>query len=320
MRKLLIVLIVMGICFRGFSQEENTGINQFLKRIEIKKSFDNKTDKAKPAIASFMIPAAAKNYFTINGAIAYRITKLNTGAVAVKSKLDIFGAYNRNTELKKEQYNYKAGVALEQKLTLTNTAKPRLDKNGFAKDIVLLYVSLANEYIKDKVDSTGSFASLLYTSPYFSFGKKFMIGKPVVSATGRVEATLKIMPGLEYQNKFDVTDADMKGSLVRLFFSASYEWFLKWREKPGDESSDWINMFEVSGSYTYRNDFYNNTNKREGYLPLALFNIAFYPFHNNNISMGATYQHGSDPINGIDDEEFWQFVFKFKKDIKERKD
>ena len=309
MKTLFITTLTLFIALKSISQS-------FWDRIEIKKSFENKIDKDKPALASFSLPTGAKRYFTINGGVAYRVSKLGTGSNASKTQWDIFGVYNRNNQLNKEQHNYKGGISLERKIVFGNTITPRFKKDGTAKDLFLLYISFTNEYIKDKIDSVGSFNSLLYFSPYFKIGEKLKIGKPVISDNGRFLSYLKLMPGLEYQNKFEVSEKESTGSLARLFFSTSYELYLRWHKEDGNAASGWANMFESSIGYTYRSDFYNSTSENEGYLPLFSYTLAFYPFRNDNISFGATYQKGSDPIAGIDQQEFWLFDFKFKKVIK----
>jgi hypothetical protein len=309
MKTLFITSLILLITFKSTSQS-------FWDKIEIKKSFENKIDKDKPAIASFSLPTGAKKYFTINGGVAYRLSKLGTGSIASKTQWDLFGVYNRNNQLNKEQHNYKGGISMEKKIVFGNTTTPRLKPNGTAKDLFLLYISFTNEYIRDRIDSVSSFGSLLYFSPYFKISEKLKIGKPVISGNGRFLSYLKVMPGLEYQNKFEVSKKETTGSLTRLFFSSSYEFYLRWHKEEGNSASGWVNMFESSISYTYRNDFYNSTSEREGYLPLFSYTLAFYPFRNNNISFGATYQKGSDPLADIDHEEFWLFEFKFKKSIK----
>ena len=313
MKKLFSIFILAGISLGAYCQEKIKAISKFFDKIEVKKSFDSKLDKTKPAIASFTIPAGSKDYFTINGGIAYRVSKLKASSednqVASKTQLDIYSVYNRNNQIKKEQNNFKAGFSLEKKYLF-------LKRDGITPKDFMLFVNSSNEYIRDWIDTTNSFASLLYCEPWFTVGDKFKIGKPVTSGSGEIISYVKLMPGLEYQNKFEVPASDSKGVLARLFLSATYEWYFRWREKKGDKSSKLVNMFEISGNYTYRNDFYNSTKNREGYLPLVNFTAAFYPFRNENISLGANYQKGSDPVNGIDDQEFWQFVFKFRKDLK----
>ncbi len=308
MKKLFIIFIITSITLYSYGQQKGKDDTNFLNKIEIKKSFDSKTDKAKPAILSFTIPTGSKNYFTINGGVAYRISRMVTGPVSKKIKLDIFSVYNRNNQIKKEQNNFKGGFSLEKKYLFIN--KKMIPKN------LKLQVNFSNEFYRNWIDTTNSLLSLLYVEPYFRITEKIKFGEPVDSKSGNVRSYLKANTGMEYQNKFNVPVSDTKGSLTRLFFSASYEWYLRWKEKPRDAKSEWVNMFELSTNFTYRNDFYNNTINREGYLPLIVFTTAFYPFRNNNISFGATYQKGSDPINGIDNQEFWQFVFKFKKEMK----
>ncbi|MFN8289677.1 MAG: hypothetical protein U0U70_05450 [Chitinophagaceae bacterium] len=330
MRKLLLLLVMLpalhntALCQGGGKEDKAS----FWDKIEIKKSFDSKLDKTKPALASFTLPAGEKNYFTINGGIAYRISKLETGKTPSKAKLDIFAVYNRNNQLNKEQHNYKGGLSLEKVYVFGNSANPGTTRDGFARDLPVLWGSFSNEYIRNRVDSTGSFASLLYLTPGLSLGKKIKIGKPVLSVvrqedgkfdpekSGRVSGIFSLSPGLEYQNTFTAPSSGTKGSLTRFCFSATYNWSLRWREKAGDPSAKWISLVDVTAGYTYRNDFYNSTVKKEGYLPLYQFGIAFYPFRKENIAAGIDYQKGSDPVNGIDDQEFWQFTLKFKKDLK----
>jgi hypothetical protein len=310
MKKIVIIFFSTIIPFSSFCQGNGENSPKFWDKIEIKKSFDSKTDKAKPAILSITVPTGSKNYFTINGGVAYRISKLTTGVVSKKIKLDVFSVYNRNNQIKKIQNNFKAGFSLEKKVVFN-------DKDLIPRNFKF-QANFSNEFNRNWIDTTNSFLSLLYLEPYFRIGDKLKFGEPVMSKSGNILSYLKAIPGLEYQNKFDIPVSDTKGSLSRLFFAASYEWYLRWRQKPGDINSDWVNMIELSANYIYRNDFYNNTDKKEGYLPLLVFAAGLYPFHNDNISFGVTYQNGSDPINGIDDQEFWQFVFKFKKDIKKK--
>jgi len=298
--------LILFFFISALLKAQNKGIDSFYhKRIEIKKSFENKIDRQKPAAMSFTLPAGEKRYYTVNGGIL-----LSFGKAGIKTATDwnLFGVYNKNNQLKKEQDNYKLGFGLSKSIYFFKS--PGMFRR------LRLRVELNSEYLKNKIDTTKSFLTQLYVSPVFSF-KKFKIGLPVNDyKNDRWAPLFDIVPGVEYQNKFDVPLSAFKGSLARLYLATSFDLYYKVRAKANDPATDLVNLVQTNISYIYRRDFANNTGKWEGYQPLFNFTLAFYPFKNDNISFGATYTKGADPLAAQEKQEFWQFQFKFLKDIK----
>lgn len=283
--------------------------NKALNAVEVKRSFENAVNRSSPAVMSFTMPGGGKNYYTINGGIAISPTILTTGKVPSRTAFDVFAVYNRNNQIDLEQNNFKAGLSIDQKLLFTKA-------DGYTPANFKLGITFTNEYLHDKVDSVKSFLSLLYFTPIFRISDNIKLGMPVDNyKTQKLIPFIQWIPGIEYQNNFHVPATDKKGSLARLYMAASVDLFYRINKNIGNNKV-LMNLLETGANYTYRNDFYNKTGIGEGYQPLFTYSLSIYPFTTNNVSFGATYLNGSDPVSGLSKQEYWLFEFMFKKDIK----
>lgn len=303
--------LLMGISIGIFSINSygQAAVKKIFDALEIKKSFENQIDRNKPAIMSFTLPAGDKNYYTINGGIAISPSILTTGRIPTKTKFDFFAVYNRNNQIDEDQNNFKAGLSIDHKLLFTKA-------DGITPRNLKLRVTFSNEYLHDKIDTTHSFLSLLYFAPIFRISDNVKFGMRVDQyKTQKIIPFLQWIPGIEYQNKFDVPAKDPKGANARLYMAGSVDFLYRVNKVIGNADT-LMNLLETGINYTYRNDFYNKTGKWEGYLPLFTYSISIYPFATNNISFGATYLKGSDPVSALAKQEYWLFEFKFKKEFK----
>jgi len=266
-------------------------------KLQIRKSFENIIDKGKPASLSFMIPVGAGNYYSINGAVALELTGLAENSVTT---FDAFAVYNRNNKIKKEQNQYKLGLAVDNVHRCNSNLK--------------FSTTLSAEYVNNVKDTTQSIASQLYLDPRFALKKFFRIGLPVSDFHNkRIIPLLNLIPGLEYKYSYKASQDDHTGSIARFYFSPSISIYYRVREKYKDEKSPFANLFGASFRYTFRKDFYNSTKIAEGYLPLYNFSLAYYPLKQDTFSLEAAYLFGSDPVNDLEKQEYWEFTIKIKK-------
>ena len=293
--KKVILIYILVIGYQAIINAQFDSI--YSKRIEIRKSFENYLEKEKPASFGLTIPTGDKNHYLINGAIAYKISHMASNSV---NNMNIFMLYNKNNQIKKEQNLFKAGLSLENKIRITSKLK--------------FVTTLTASYANNIKDTTQSFLGLFYFNPYYPFNNWLRLGYPVSNYKNSVMVPVfNIIPGLEYQNKYQTPQKDNSGSIARYYISSSLSLYFRIRKISGDKSSDLVNLFGTSFNYVLRKDFYNNTKIKEGYLPIYNFTISCYPFKVDNISFEASYFNGSDPVNGLDKQEYWELTFKIKK-------
>ena len=167
MKNTLITIGLLCMAYSGIAQEKKEKKEKskggFFDNFEVKKSFENDIDKEKPAVASFTIPGNENNYFTINGGVAFRNYLLTSTS---KINLDVWGLYNRNNQIDKEQKNYKLGTTVEWYKLYYKADK--ITPGDFA-----FKVNWSNEYQRNSIDTVSSYLSLLYFSPFFSISKNW---------------------------------------------------------------------------------------------------------------------------------------------------
>lgn len=286
------------------------------RSISIRKAFEDKNDKDKPAIFSMTWPNDKDNSYLINGGISLSFSRLKNkqkknGRNGGKFEFDFFTVYNRNNQIKKEQNNIKAGLTMDFKFGRSNKEK---NERSYFK----IFPSI--QYMSNKVDTTKSFIGLAYFTWILKTKHFLLNGYKTIHKSG-LHYFLGPVFGFEYQNRFDVKKPLLKGAVGRYYFGGDARLAFKVRvidttTKKRGKASEGLKIAELIFSYTGRKDFMNTSNTPEGHIYLFKSEFAFYPFKNDSLAFGLSYNKGEDPIAAVEKQEFWQFAVKLKLDYK----
>ena len=271
----------------------------------IRKGLDSKDDKDKPANFSLTWPQDGKsNSYLVNAAAGMDLTHVYKG----KGSLELLPSFsfNRNNQVKKEQYNMKGAIAAN---LLLGRSDDVLGTHSFFSFFPTL------QYMRNKIDTSSSF----FATAYFTWVKKGAHGFALSNYAnlGNSGFLLYASPsaGLEYQNRFDVKKPGTKGDVTRLFFGGDVR--LAFRNGKGlPKRFTGPKLFELTFTYAGRDQLGNGLPVREGYTYLLKSELDYYPVTGlEDLCIGLSYNDGQDPIAAIEKQKFWQLAFKFKHDF-----
>lgn len=264
----------------------------FWKRILIGKSMETAEQKEKPAQFQITIPKDSTSWLVDFG-ISYKINNVKN-----QSSSKIILEYHKNTIVDKKQNNFQLGFGRTQFLGSNE------DTNGF-------YINSDLKYVYDGIDVKNSFASNLLFTYYKESDNGLSINAPNVF--DRSSIFLSAFGGIQMQGIFKAKDDLSQGFIVRPQYVLALQYNF-------NDTSDIITpkpIFRLSIDYTGRYDILNSTEYKENYTHLftagAEFFIAYKPV---KVSLGGSFNYGSDPLRGLKQQQFWLFSLNFMKDKK----
>lgn len=281
----------------------------WVKSLIIRKGIDDKDDKEKPGVFSLTWPQDGKaNSYLINAAASLNFSHIIKG----RGRIDLTPsfAFNRNNQVKKDQYNMKGLFAADIYLG-------KIDDVKKTHQLFRIYPTI--QYMRDKIDSSTSFFSTAYftwvvknprfqLNNYINFGNSgflFYVGPAI---------------GIEYQNRFNVKKIDTKGNITRFFFGGDVRLAFKdGKEVPVNAAGIkkrylGNKLFELTFNYSGRKELSSNLIKKEGFIYLLKTEFSYYPLRTEALSFGLLYNDGEDPIAAILNQKFFQFAIKLKLD------
>lgn len=300
--------LVLFYCLLLMLFQPNYCQSTFWKNIKIRKAFETKTeDDDKAANLSFTSPKDKPNYFIINAGIGYEfanMSKESKNNKIFKNSFSGFFVYNKNNQIDKEQNNYKLGVSSNQIFyTDINTSTAIFGSNTI-------------QYLRNYRDSTHSFLLTSYWHPFSKNQNCIKLGG-YAQADNLLAYYFLPQIGMEYQNNFEAKKSALKGYDFRGYFSIGGSLLVK--KKTYDDSSKlleknrWTKGIELKVTYDGRISLLKNLDNQDSYAPMFKSEFIFYPTQDNNLSIGLSYNNGSNPIDGIAKQTFWLLAFKFKK-------
>ena len=73
-------------------------------------------------------------------------------------------------------------------------------------------------------------------------------------------------------------------------------------------------MLSLSATHTGRYDIFNSTKRTEGYTQLHRAGVDWYLVYKPiKLSLGFSFNYGSDPIQGKKEQKYWLLSFNFIK-------
>ncbi len=282
--------------------ENSGGAGRFWKNIKIRQGFETEEEKGEPAITSITFPKDGANSFLFNGGISYSASLQKAGE-SKKFKY-IFApiiTWNRNNQIDKEQRNFKTGILNQFSW----------GKHDPAKGLDYLILNNSVQYQHDKIEASHSIIATAYLSQVRSKRDGRLYLNTYKYLGSGFQYLISYNLGGELQNKYEASDANQKGAIVRGFYSFEGRLALK-VDRDGGDASLGTKFLELSATQTGRYAFINTTGNREGHLPLSNVELNFYPTASDMFSIGLSYTSGSDPIDGLLDQDFYLLAAKFK--------
>jgi hypothetical protein len=294
MKQWLLFLLFSIFVINTWGQQKDSTNNQALFRgFQLRQSFQTADVQQSPAQLQLTLPGNGKDSWLVNAGLSAGIAPLTSSDVTSK----LVAEYHRNTILTSPQNNYQIGYNLQYL------------QNGDTNLRLLLTGNI--KYIQNVIDSTHSLAVTLNLAGYRNGKNGLDWDHPGYLSDGKY--TYQFSPYFEAQyQQFFAGGKQSAGSVLRPLADLSGSFAIN---KPKTKKIVApTKQFELTVDYTNRYAIVNTTNNREEFTKLfkAGLNYYFLNTGSKSISFGANYNQGSDPLNGLKDQKFWQFCLQIQ--------
>jgi hypothetical protein len=281
---IIVVLLGLNVHSQGF----------FKRTFKISSSMQTYETQQEPAQFQLRINNHAKDDWLINAAVSAVFRELSSGPYTSKLVAEL----HRNTIIDEEQYNYQAGYQF-------------VFMNGSGATLTP-YIIGNLKYVRDRVEDNHSFVATVNLLGYLHTSS-LSLGRQKHFDNDKFTYTISPAVEFQYQNFF-ASEAD-PGSIFRPMVIVSASLAKNWANIPGKISP--AKMVEVSFNSTFRSAVINSTTNSEKYTKLFKAGINYFLYfdaqkESSPVSIGASYNLGSDPLNGLKDQKFWQLALQIK--------
>jgi hypothetical protein len=293
MKKVLLLMIFIFCSVGVFGQGKDSSSHQmpFFSKFQLRQSFQIPEMQQSPALLELTIPATGSPNWLVDAAAGITLGRLSTGSFTSK----LVGEFHRNTLVDSLQYNYQLGY----NFSWFNS------KNG--NQFTPVWTGNL-KYIRDVADSNHSIAATLNFTLYHSGRGRFNLARPAYIADEKY--TYQFTPSLEVQyQQILISNQQATGAIVRPLLDLSGLFAINKKKVKGKAPQK---LIELSANYVNRYAVVNSTGNREGYTKLLTTGLSYYLLNTNSasVSLGGSYNLGSDPLNGLKDQRFWQFCLQ----------
>ena len=289
MNKWMLLLFFSAFSCNAWCQKKDSINNQpFFGSFKLRQSFQTADLQQSPAQLQFTLPQNGKDSWLVEAAVSAAVIPLSSSTVTSK----FVAEYHRNTILDEPQNNYQIGYNMQY--LQEGNDNLRLLLTGNAK------------YIQDVIDSAHSLAITLNFAGYRN--KKNVLNWDHPAYLSDEKYTYQFSPYFEAQyQQFFASDKQNAGSILRPLADLSGSFAIN-KPKPKKLVAP-TKLIELTVDYTNRYAIVNTTGNGEKFTNLfkAGLNCYFIDTGSKSISFGASYNQGSDPLNGLKDQKFWQF-------------
>ncbi|TGD59513.1 hypothetical protein [Flavobacterium humi] len=284
-----------------YRQLESAKWQVFLKRIAISESMETYEQIGEPAQLQFTFPKDKQESYVINLGVSYQLNKPENTEVEERWKTKVKAEFHKNTLLEKEQENLEAGYQGQWRFSKV----PDSTKT-------MLYVIFDPKYAYDGIENRSSLVSNMMftmtstTSSFLKFNRDNSFGK-------RVNFVPTFFLGAQLQDNFKASDENKEGFILRPVFSGSAALYFNKPEKRGVLTLDGTKkekpqegIVKLSVTYTGRKDMINNTANDEGYTSLLKAKAEVFLLNTPiRVTIGGSFNKGSDPMKGLAKQEYW---------------
>ena len=295
MKKWLLLLAIIVVSGQAFAQQKvkDTILAPFFSHFQLRQSFQSPDAQQSPAQLQLTLPQQGAANWLVDAAASLTIRPMSCGPFTSK----FVGEFHRNTLADSAQFNYQAGF---------NFSWYR-DRG----DNVLTPVWTGNlKYIHNITDTSNNLAATLNFTFYRS-GKHILdLGRPGYLNNEHFTYQLTPSAEIQYQQVFP-NDEQMQGGILRPLVDLSASIALNHKKTKGKLAAP-SKMIELAVDYVNRYAVVNSTGNKEGYTKLFRPAVNYYFLNTNSssVSLGASYNLGSDPLNGLKAQQFWLFALQ----------
>lgn len=291
MRKTICILC-MGVFFSETisAQSTNTFAQWFNNNVHVANSMQTLDLSERPAAFQITLPKSRAPSYLINLGIAVVLDR----HTQVNFVSDLNAEYHRNTMTDAEQNSFSAGYGFKWLFVRAATTD--------------YFMTGDMQYVYDGEHIVNSLAgTFLFT--LFRDGKKMNWNTHNFRLNNRFSYEFAPFAGVQMQDAFKSRQKNAEGFILRPLFRVHGLLALHKKEGPPFDK-----ILALYCDYTGRTDLINSAPTRERYSQLLHAGINYYlaysPFE---VSVGTSYNSGSDPLNGLAKQRYWQISVNFLK-------
>ena len=287
----LLFLVTLGITAQ--SQDK------FIDRFSLRKSYESKSDRAQPAVFTFVKPGSKESSWLLNAAVGYNLLA-HSKAVLV---LDPYFEYHKNTLVSKPQDNWQSGLSTEWQSS-------DLSEKKWSPIFIA-----AVKYNNDKINDNKSFQGNIYFTPLFKGKAKkaayFYIPNNITDFGKVFQFSYSPYIGFENEHRLHTLKDSAKGHIYRAYFRLTAEVSLF----PKNEQLK--DKFALNIDWQYRNNFSENVDeliKKEHTYFTAGVNYIFFRDEEGkkSASLGLDYTKGENPTVSFEQQSYYAVSLKLK--------
>lgn len=292
MKYIFLILAILLKCNLAFSQADTTKfkfLDWLSKNIKIGQSMETSDQRSEPAQFQLTMPKNDTSSYLINLGVSVGLNFLSSSNLISKFKTE----YHKNTLIEKKQNNFEFGYQ---------------GTWNFASHINTRYfVTFDPKYVYDGVEIKNSVASNFLFS-WFQNKSSVNWNTNNYYNKKRQSLFLSLFGGAQVQDIFKAKVVTDEGFILRPLYTAAVAFAFNKIEKDNHP------LLKLSLTYVGRYDLVNNTGSSEGYTQLLKTGLDWFLVNDPlKISLGTSFNYGSDLIKGLTKQQFWLITINISK-------
>jgi hypothetical protein len=279
----------------------------------INKSFESSDDKSEPATVSLSIPNGKSSSFMVNAGIGLQFSKAVIGSYGQynsKTTISAFVVGNFNNLISDIQRNYKIGGNYSHLFGHDNITFVSAEGVQSVTGINYFTLNHTLEYTRDLEIPSHSLVYTIYFTQNRIKKQKGGLYLNEYKGNGVWQTYIGYNLGFELQDRFVADDPLLKGFILRNYHNAILRVAMRAHDK--GIAKAFIPFAEFGVNYVGRYEIARSVDKKEGYLYLFKAELSIYPTQSEGFSVSFSYNNGSDPLNGLEKQQFYLLALKFK--------